>query len=164
MMGKLAAELITFEDDFLKLSSPDFERVEHTLLPKSMDPTAGSRIFRWLGELRSTWIRLRAQPLRTHHIFWLGNHTPGANWDTVEQLLFRAAENEGANICNPRFTRSPLRQGCCRQAPRAQAWQGERQQPEHRRARAGGGGSGGRGNPRRAGGRQPLGLSVVAPL
>ena len=104
MMGKLAAELITFEDDFLKLSSPDFERVEHTLLPKSMDPTAGSRIFRWLGELRSTWIRLRAQPLRTHHIFWLGNHTQGANWDTVEQLLFRAAEDEGANICNPGFT------------------------------------------------------------
>ena len=56
MMGKLAAELITFEDDFLELSSPDFERVEHTLLTKSMDPTAGSRIFRWLGELRSTWI------------------------------------------------------------------------------------------------------------
>ena len=42
--------------------------------------------------------------MRTQCIFWLGNHTTGANWDTVEQLLFRAAEDEGANICNPGFT------------------------------------------------------------
>ena len=70
-----------------------------------MDATAGSRMFRWLGELRSTGIRLRAQTLRAHRLFWLGNHTTtGANWDTVEQLLFRAAEDEGANICNPGFT------------------------------------------------------------
>ena len=104
MMGKLAAELIKFEGDFLELSSPDFERAEQTPLTKSMDPTAGSRIFRWLGELRSTKVRLRAQTLRTQRIFWLGNHTTGANWDTVEQLLFCAAEDEGANICNPGFT------------------------------------------------------------
>ena len=45
-LGKLAAELIKFEGDFLESSSPDFERVKHTLLTKSMDPTAGSRIFR----------------------------------------------------------------------------------------------------------------------
>ena len=42
--------------------------------------------------------------MRTQRIFWLGNHTTGANWDTVEQLLFCAAEDEGANICNPCFT------------------------------------------------------------
>ena len=58
MMGKLAAELIKFEGDFLELSSPDFERAEHMPHTKSMDPTAGSRMFRWLGELRSTGIRL----------------------------------------------------------------------------------------------------------
>ena len=104
MMGKLAAELITFEDDFLELSSPDFEKAEHTPLMRSMDVTAGSRMFRWLGELRSTGIRLRAQTLRTQRIFWLGNHTTGANWDTVEQLLLCAAEDEGANLCNPGFT------------------------------------------------------------
>ena len=61
-------------------------------------------MFRWLGELRSTGIQLRAQTLGTQCIFWLGNHTTGANWDTVEQLLFRAAEDKGANICDPSFT------------------------------------------------------------
>ena len=40
MMGKLAAELIKFVGDFLELSSPDFERAEHTPLTKLMDPTA----------------------------------------------------------------------------------------------------------------------------
>ena len=103
-MGKLAAELIKFEGDFLEMSSPDFEKAEHTPLTKSMDVTAGSQMFCWLDELLSTWIRLRAQTLRTQRLFWLGNHTTGANWDTVEQMLFRAAEDEGANICNPSFT------------------------------------------------------------
>ena len=32
----------------------------------------------------------------------------GANWDTVEQLLFRESEDAGANICNPGFTGTPL--------------------------------------------------------
>ena len=88
-MGKLAAELIKFEGDFLDLSSPDFEKAEHTPLMRSMDVTAGSRMFSWLGELRSIGILLSTQTLQTQRLFWLGNHTTGTNWDTVEQLLFR---------------------------------------------------------------------------
>ena len=88
MMGKLAAELIKFEGDFLEMTSPDFEKAEPTPLVMSMDTTSSPLLFRWLCELRSTGIRLQAQTLRTQRLFWLGNHTTGANWDTVEQLLF----------------------------------------------------------------------------
>ena len=65
MMGKLAAELIKFEGDFLEMTSQDFEKAETTPLAKSMGTTSGSRLFHWFVQLRSKGIQLRAQTLRT---------------------------------------------------------------------------------------------------
>ena len=45
MMGKLAAELIKFDGDFLELSSPDFKKAGPTPLTKSMDTASGSQMF-----------------------------------------------------------------------------------------------------------------------
>jgi hypothetical protein len=42
-----------------------------------------------LEKLRSAGASLRKATSQVMHIYWLANHTAGASWDTVAQLVFR---------------------------------------------------------------------------
>ena len=46
-------------------------------------------ILRSFGKLRSAAAELKAATSRAVNIYWLANHTQGANWDTVAQLVHR---------------------------------------------------------------------------
>jgi len=103
-ISQLAAEVLQFEGDFLELSAPAVAALPTTPLVASMNTAAGSRFFHKLDLLRETAATLKAKNLRTQRAFWLANHTPGCNWDTWDQLVYREEQDAGAGICNPGFT------------------------------------------------------------
>ena len=103
-ISRLASEVYEFEGDFLDLSSPAAAALSTTPLVASLDTTGGSRFFHKLDLLREAAVTLKAKNLRTQRAFWLANHTPGCNWDTWDQLVYREEQDAGADICNPGFT------------------------------------------------------------
>ena len=50
---------------------------------------ATEAILRSFGKLRSAAVELKAATSHAVNIHWLANHTQGANWDTVAQLVHR---------------------------------------------------------------------------
>jgi hypothetical protein len=50
---------------------------------------AKEAILRSFGKLHSAAVELKAATSRAVNIHWLANHTQGANWDTVAQLVHR---------------------------------------------------------------------------
>ena len=103
-ISRLASELYVFEGDFLDLSPASASALPLTPFAQSMDMTTGSRLFHRLDLLHECAATLKAKNLRTQRAFWLANHTPGCNWDTWDQLVYRELQDAGADICNPGFT------------------------------------------------------------
>lgn len=65
-----------------------------TPLIASLGTTSGSRFFHKLELLSKAAITLKVKNLRTQRGFWLANHTPGCDWDTWQQLLYRDSIRE----------------------------------------------------------------------
>jgi hypothetical protein len=101
---QLAAEVYAFKGDFLELTPAVATSFPTTPLVASMNTAKGSHFLHQLELPREVAVLLKVQNLCTQRMFWLTNHTPGCNWDTYKQLEYRAAQDAGANLCNPGFT------------------------------------------------------------
>jgi hypothetical protein len=96
-IARLGALLVDMPEDQI-LEAPDAEfaaapirgYADSSPMPEEGEPTLED-VLQEFGGLRSAAAELKAatSSSRAVNVYWLANHTQGANWDTVAQLLHR---------------------------------------------------------------------------
>jgi hypothetical protein len=107
-LNRLAGQFIVFTGEFHSLGDDDFARAELAPLmvipserPDAEAAALRTALFGALDACRTAALTLCEDTAETQRIFWLANHTRAANWDTVEQLDYRAAQDAVAADIDP---------------------------------------------------------------
>jgi uncharacterized membrane protein YgcG len=93
-------------DTFLDMTEEMF--VQSAVLADASDVATREELLATIREIefrttlaRRAVVKLKASMLLTHRINWLANHTPGANWETARQLLWRGRHDAAHMYADP---------------------------------------------------------------